>query len=264
MAVLEYPGEETGWTDTLTELHEREAPDHYLDRASRAAALDAVRRHLTSAVPIPIVLEIGCSSGSLLRLLHTELAGAALAGADVVSGPLRRLASNLPGVPLLRFDLVNCPLPEACVDIVVLLNVLEHIADDVAALRQVRRILKPGGAAVIEVPASPGLYDDYDRALRHVRRYRLRDLIRSVREAGLVVERRSHLGFSLFLGFWLVKKFHRRRHGEAAGERFVARRIRLSGGGALPEALMRLELVLGRFVPFPFGIRCLVTCIRPD
>ena len=49
---------------------------------------------------------------------------------------------------------------------------LEHVEDDQAAIRQVYRILQPGGVAVIEVPAGPDLYDIYDRQLMHHRRYR--------------------------------------------------------------------------------------------
>jgi SAM-dependent methyltransferase len=63
---------------------------------------------------------------------------------------------------LLHFDLRHCPLPDGSFDGVILLNVLEHIKEDAAALRQIARILKPGGIAAIEVPAGRGLYDIYD------------------------------------------------------------------------------------------------------
>jgi len=110
---------------------------------------------------------------------------AQLIGSDYVRGPLEEVARRLPDVPLLQFDLVKCPLPDASVDVVVLLNVLEHIEDDVGAVRQLARILKPGGAVVIEVPAGPHLYDVYDKVLMHYRRYRLSGLKRLLRAAGL-------------------------------------------------------------------------------
>ena len=59
--------------------------------------------------------------------------------------PLYRLAKALPGVPLMRFDLLQCPLPAASIDVLIMLNVLEHIEDDGGALRKAFALLKPGG-----------------------------------------------------------------------------------------------------------------------
>src|SRR5205085_10979289 len=121
---------------------------------------------------LPVILAVGCSSAFLHRDLRRELPDASIIGADYVRGPLDDLHRSMPDIPLLQFDLVQCPLPSESVDVVVLLNVLEHIENDAGAMEQVARILKPGGAAVIEVPAGPHLYDVYDKVLMHFRRYR--------------------------------------------------------------------------------------------
>src|ERR1700728_481378 len=98
----------SGWTDELTELHEAEAgSDHYIDVASRECALRWVRNW----VPLDgLILDIGCSSGHMLQLLREELPQARLMGADYVSGPLTKLSSQLPMVPLTQLDLTACPL----------------------------------------------------------------------------------------------------------------------------------------------------------
>jgi SAM-dependent methyltransferase len=70
-------------------------------------------------------------------------------------------------------------------DTVVALNVLEHIAEDVEALRSMRDILAPGGRAVVLVPAWPALYGSLDRELGHVRRYTRRGLRSAMERAGL-------------------------------------------------------------------------------
>ncbi len=72
-------------------------------------------------------------------------------------------------------------------DTVVALNVIEHIPEDVAALRCVAGMLAPGGRAVVLVPALPGLYGSLDRELQHARRYRKPDLCAAFARAGLRV-----------------------------------------------------------------------------
>ena len=153
----------SGWTDDLTVFSEEHAgTDHPIDVASRDHALSGLD-HLTR--DDPVVLEIGCSSGYLLPLIRDRLPRATVIGADYVPGPLKELAASLPDVPIIQFDLVNCPLPDQSVDAVIMVNVLEHIKEDVQALRHVFRILRPGGVLILEVPAGPHLYDVYDRMM---------------------------------------------------------------------------------------------------
>lgn len=173
--VLEYSENFAGWSDDLTALHEEAVGDsHPIDFASRHDAVAQVRKFMPSAQAV--IMEIGCSSGFLIRDLAKEFPEAVIVGADVVKEPLYRLAKTLPGIPLIRFDLLQCPLPDQSVDVMVMLNVLEHIEDDVGALQKAFNLLKPGGSLIIEVPASPGLYDAYDVQLQHFRRYAASEL----------------------------------------------------------------------------------------
>ena len=73
------------------------------------------------------------------------------------------------------------------------LNVLEHIEDDVAALRRLRKKLKTGGTVLIYVPACPLLYTSMDAKVGHVRRYTRRTLIAEGRAAGFGVERCAYV-----------------------------------------------------------------------
>lgn len=259
--VLVYSSNSSGWTDDLTALHEDAAgPNHFIDRASRQHALEVLRKNVRQERPV--ILEVGCSSGFMLRLIREQFPNAAVMGSDVVQGPLDRLANSLPNVPLFHFDLVNCPLPDNSIDAVVLLNVLEHIEDDTAAVKQVYRILRPGGIAVIEVPAGPGLYDAYDKALMHYRRYRLSALRGIVKKANFEVVEQSHLGFFLYPAFWLVKQRNKRFLSQepAAHRQVVQQNIHTTAGRRLPGFFMRVELILGRWISYPFGIRCLLSC----
>lgn len=261
--VLSYDVGVSGWTDELTRFHEATAgSSHFIDRASRQHALEQLDGHVRGLSPV--VLDVGCSSGFLLRQVRERFPHACVMGSDYLRGPLEKLAADMPDVPLLQFDLVECPLPEDSIDAVVLLNVLEHIEDDAAAVRQVHRILKPGGVVVIEVPAGPHLYDVYDKLLLHCRRYSLAGLRRLVLDARFEIIEQSHLGFLLYPGFWLVKKRGQRftAEREVVQRQVVAKSIRETGNSRLLEAIMRIELMFGRWISYPFGVRCLLTCAK--
>jgi len=262
--VLAYGAEASGWTDHLTALHEEAiGPDHFIDVASRRHAIAEVNRAQPGAEQV--ILEVGISSGYLLGELLRERPRAAILGSDYTYHTLEGVASRLSGVPLLQFDLITCPLPDASVDTAILLNVLEHIERDDLAVQQLYRILKPGGVAIIEVPAGQHLYDSYDKALMHWRRYDMGNLVALFAQAGFQVEDRSHLGCLIYPAFWLAKKLRRAapaNDGELHSTlvRSISWSARLGFAAALA---LTLEARLRRFMYLPFGTRCLLTCRKP-
>jgi SAM-dependent methyltransferase len=261
--ILTYDVQAAGWSDELNHLlDDNGGEDHYMNVASRRNTARALGRWLTK--PQPKIVEIGCGSGFTLQLLHQTFTKATLIGVDPFEEALNTVAHKLPDVPLLQFDLVNCPLPDRFADGVVILNVLEHLEDDDAAIYQVFRILRPGGVACIEVPAGPSLFDLYDRTLRHHRRYRMRELTAKLGGVGFEVVERSHLGFFVFPAFWAVKKLNL-RYDRLPVEQQKARvleNIKSSGNYMLMHLLMTAENWLRRHVYFPLGIRCFVVCRR--
>src|SRR5262249_13120263 len=78
------------------------------------------------------------------------------------------------------------------VDTVVCLNVLEHIPDSRAALKNMYDVLEPGGRAIILVPQGRWLYSPLDKALEHVKRYTRSELANALSEAGFQVEKTFH------------------------------------------------------------------------
>ena len=259
--VIAYDATDSHWSAELTDLHEAEAGSHHpIDQASRRLAVRSLTEFLPNELSAPTVLDVGCSSGFIVEEIRAALPGAVVIGSDYILPPLEKLAARLPGLPLLQFDLRHCPLPDACVDAVTALNVLEHIDDDGAALGEIFRILRPGGVAHIEIPAGPGCYDIYDEQLMHHRRYRLRDLVKMARTGGWQVLRATHLGCLIYPAFWLVKQRGRRllKLPDAEKKARVASQIRQTSDSAILGAALRIEEFLGRFVSFPFGIRCVV------
>jgi putative flippase GtrA len=102
-----------------------------------------------------------------------------------------------PGAPL--------PFADGAFDLVTTLDVLEHIDDDVAALAEVRRVLRPRGLLLAAVPAFMFLWGKQDEVSHHQRRYTARTLRRALGEAGFEVDRTSYFNTVLFPPIALVR-----------------------------------------------------------
>ncbi len=258
---LDHP---VNWSADLERLHEESSRDHFLDVWTRRAMLE----RLGPLPARPIILDAGCSTGHLLEDLRARYPQALLAGVDLVSAGLRKAHVAVPDARLLQADVCSLPLGDASVDAAVSANLLEHVPDDAAALRELARVLRPGARAVVVVPAGPGTYDYYDRFLGHERRYGRGELAGKARGAGLEVLEDAHLGSLFYPAFWVVKQRNRRRFEhlrDAALERRVAADIsntRDSRVGRLACALERR--LLGAGVRLPVGVRCLVVLRRPQ
>ena len=115
------------------------------------------------------ILEAGCGRGFYLRMFR-HLSECPLFGVELDGEILQKARQNvasLPRIYLHRADITRLPFADACFDGVVLSEVLEHIADDGAALRELWRVLKPGGRLAITVPNAnyPFLWDPINKTL---------------------------------------------------------------------------------------------------
>ncbi len=139
------------------------------------------------------VLEIGAGMGNLSRQLARRRDR--YIATDIDAEHLARLRTRLHHRPNLETAVCDLAQPEhfhafaGSVDTVICLNVLEHIADDLTALANIREALAPGGRAIILVPNGPELFGRLDVVLGHHRRYSREALAGRIREAGFEVER---------------------------------------------------------------------------
>jgi len=251
------------WSDELEQLHDAQGRLHFLDVATRRAILATVGEADGSTI-----VDLGCSSGYLLEELRAAHPGATLLGIDLVESGLRRAHAAVPDAALLQADAGSLPLVDSTIELVVSANLLEHVEDDVGVLREVARILRPGGRAIFVVPASPGLYDYYDRFLGHVRRYARGELPRKAHTAGLAVERVSYLGALLYPMFWLVKKRNRRLMAGLSGEaleRRVGSDIARTTDSRVGRQALRFEqrMRASGLPSLPFGVRCMTVLRHP-
>jgi SAM-dependent methyltransferase len=133
------------------------------------------------------ILEVGAGHGTFTQLL-SERRGRVVA-TDLSERCVRVLRDrfySLPNVEVVRGDTRICA-GLGPFDTVILINVLEHIEDDDAALRHLWESLKPGGRLALWVPAFPVLYAEFDRKVGHFRRYHLRGLTSQLSSAGFTV-----------------------------------------------------------------------------
>lgn len=248
------------WSAELEALHEESSRDHPIDLATRGALVEGVAEALGEH---GAAVDVGCSSGYLLEDLLRARPGATLYGVDVVAAGLERAHRLVPSAALMLADVAELPFEDRALAAVVCASVLEHVSDDLGALRELHRVLRPRGRAAIAVPAGPGLYDYYDAFLGHERRYARGELARRAREAGFVVLRDAFVGSLAFPPFWLVKKANRLRHRGVAPQRIealVRRDIDRTAGSRVLALALAAERRLGRSLPA--GIRSLVVLER--
>ena len=96
-------------------------------------------------------------------------------------------------------------------DTVVCLNVVEHVQDDVAALRNVWNVLEPGGRAIVLVPCGPNLYGSLDEVLGHFRRYTHDQLVGVAQQAGFRVEKVLKFNRPGVFAWWLNGRVFKRK-----------------------------------------------------
>ncbi len=129
------------------------------------------------------VLDVGCGWG--VTLDHLERAGHCVTGMDIGRKGLERLEK--PGRTLILGDIESGPVPESArgrYDVVLALDVLEHLEDDDGALRNLGGLVRPGGLAIVTVPARPDLWSEFDAIQGHKRRYTKRSLAELIDRSG--------------------------------------------------------------------------------
>ncbi|MCM0588930.1 MAG: class I SAM-dependent methyltransferase [Gloeotrichia echinulata DVL01] len=171
-----------------------EVEDKHWWFVARRSIIEQVIRKLNLPADAEI-FEAGCGTGGNLAMLshHGRVYGMEL------DETARTFASDLkigeiePG-----FLPDNIPFPDKNFDLILLLDVLEHLEQDTASLEALSAKLKPSGWLLITVPAYPWLWSRHDDLLHHKRRYLLNNLRQIVGNAGYNINFASYFNFVLF------------------------------------------------------------------
>jgi len=203
------------------------------------------------------VLDAGTSVGTNLRLLrdagYTNFRGLELSERAIAICTEKGLG------PIERGDICQMPFHDRTFDFVLATDVIEHIDRDDTALKEIRRVLKPGGYCLVTVPAFPSLWGHQDVQNHHKRRYRLKPLLDLIRESGLAPETWYHFNFLLFLPIWCMRQILR-RFAEAPRSEI---RMNTPLTNRILDWIFAIDLRMAPILKPAFGVSLLVLCRRP-
>ncbi|HEY4996508.1 MAG TPA: class I SAM-dependent methyltransferase [Solirubrobacteraceae bacterium] len=169
------------------ELQTHQAEDRHWWYRGRRTVLDGVIDSLGLAHDARI-LDAGCGSGRNM----VELARHGIVTGVELSEPSVVLARERGAGEVIAGSVLEMPFPDDSFDFAVSLDVIEHLEDDLAALKELRRTIAPGGALLVTVPAYQWLWSGHDEINHHQRRYTRRSLQRVAESAGWRQERTTH------------------------------------------------------------------------
>ena len=161
-----------------------------------------VTRHLTPSggrsAGEARLLDLGCGTGEVVHILSGF---GRVIGVDAspraVEFCRRRGLSDIRQATVEELD-----FGDSTFDLVTAFDILEHLEDDVSAMKEARRVLVPGGVFLATVPAHKFLWSEHDEALMHRRRYARRELSGRLREAGFSKVSTTYFVSTLFLPIW--------------------------------------------------------------
>jgi SAM-dependent methyltransferase len=198
------------------------------------------------------VVEVGAGDGTVTRLL-LELPGTRVTAVEPDAGRLaglRAAFADEPEVRIVAGRAAGLGPGDAAGATVLYVNVLEHVADDVAELRHAAAIAGSRGRVCVFVPALPALYSRLDAELGHHRRYTRASLRAAAEAAGLRVERLAYFDRAGAVAWWLLHT--------VAGWRINP------GSASLYDRLVPLLRPLDAVLPLPFGKNLICECVPAD
>jgi SAM-dependent methyltransferase len=228
--------------------------DHWWFRSKAALVATALRRTAgDGSGGSGWLVDVGGGAGGVTALLGWRPDRVVVAEGNAA---LVGAARARHGFAAARAEVDGVPLATGSVDVVCLLDVIEHLVDPVGALREAARVLGPDGRLVVNVPAHEWLWSEADVQLGHVRRYRRAALVAQLAEAGFEPVLAGHV-FS-----WLVPPVWWRRRARSSGEAELGLDVASPAVDRAAMVLTALERATVGRVPLPFGTSILCVARR--
>ena len=204
----------------------------------------------------PRILDVGCGTGANLIMLSRH--GDA-EGVDVSEDALAFCRER--GLDKVKLGAgEELPYDDGTFDLVTAFDVVEHMDDDLAGLREMRRVLRPGGRVLLFVPTFMFLWGVQDDVSNHRRRYRLSELSRVLEKAGFEIERTTYANITFFLPILLMRKFMRLTGIKAESEN----NINVSALNGILGRIFSSESWILKYMDLPFGVSGLCVARAAD
>jgi SAM-dependent methyltransferase len=194
----------------------------------------------------PRILDVGCGTGANLLML-SQFGDAE--GVDVSEDALAFCRERgLENVKLGAAE--KLPYDDGTFDLVTALDVVEHLDDDLAGLREMRRVLRPGGRVLLFVPTFMFLWGLQDDVSNHRRRYRMPELERVLEQAGFEIERTTYANITFFMPILAMRKLMRLTGIKAESEN----NINVSAFNGMLGSMLGAESFVLKYMNIPFGV----------
>ena len=242
--------------DRLLDLTSRAETSHFWFRGFRQFVGPLIARASAGRTDLRM-LDCGCGTGYNLRLLGPY---GRPWGMDLTQSGLDR--ARAAGRPLVRGSAVHIPFAAASFDLVTCFDVLQCVPDDRSVVRELARVLQPGGALIATVSAFEFLRGDHSLFTAEVHRYTREAVLDLLAGAGLVPERVSYSFASLFplvFGVRMLQRVMRGQHAPSEQELQTPP----APVNAVLTALVSAEAVLARHVRMPFGTSVVILARKP-
>lgn len=203
-----------------------------------------------------VLLDCGAGTGRFAQEMEAQCRVLVL---DDHEEALRILRTRFKPEQILSLAGDRVPLPDGALEYVTALDVLEHTPDDRAVVEGFHRLLKPGGVALVTVPASMALWSDWDEVLHHFRRYSRPQLKALFPADRWEIVHANYTNVFVYPVVWLVRKWRRwfpRKGGTVRTEDRLP--------PAPVNALLRWLFVGPAYwrIPLPFGVSLLLVARR--
>lgn len=226
---------------------------HWWFTARQAILVAEIERRLPTHRPLHI-LDAGCGTGNLLeRLRHLGRVEGLDISPDAIHWCQQRGLSHIT-----QGSLVELPYKNDTFDVVIAADVLEHVNHDAQGMAELFRVLKPGGFAVMTVPAYPWLWSGHDTVHHHWRRYTRPDLSQKLEQAGFTINRLTYFNSLLFPGLSLVRGSKKALHRAGTDLQPVIPPL-----NTFLRTIFLLEKSLLRVTNLPFGLSLLCVASKP-
>jgi SAM-dependent methyltransferase len=204
------------------------------------------------------LFDIGCGTGLNLSTFAKEYLTFGSDNSEEALSFCRE--RNLAGVFSCSADAIA--LRDESVDMVTALDVLEHVREDLPALKEINRILAPGGKLIVIVPAYGFLWSEHDEALHHYRRYVARELRSKLTASNFEIERSTYFITALFFPILFFRLWQGLRR--TSIEASVSYRMPPAWVNRTLVWLLDVERLLLDHFNLPFGVSLIVVGRKPS